>query len=225
MRLPRFPHRTTGLALASLSILAAIAPGCGEKDEGPALAVETLKIPGDPEINRSIQEGLSEIINQADARYEPLKYEYDEGLLKIADQAEAHLSGKAEGPVPRFMPRLEEAEEQDHFRETIRRWEAQNGKPFRPAIDPLIAEVAGRKPGEAFHPEFHKRFGVVFDSFIPIEVEDAHRRRNRAIWEKADELLAQYRESQPESVRYFEEELSGQYPREAPGADPASKAP
>ena len=218
-------YRASGRGLVFLSILAAIAPGCGEKDEGPSLPDETVMIPGDPETNRAIQEGLNEIINQADSRYEPLKYEYDEGLLTIADQVESHLSGKAEGPAPRFMPALDEAEENDHFRETIRRWEARNGQSFRDAIDPLIAEVAARKPGEAFHPDFHKRFSVVFDSFIPIEVKDAHDRRNRAIRARADELLARYREAQPESVKYFEEELSRQYPLEQSEPDPEKKAP
>ncbi len=198
-----------------LPILAAIGPSCTPKDTGTDLPSETATRRGDPETNRAIQEGLNEIVNEAEIRYKPLKYEYDEGLLKIADQAEARRSAKLKGDPPRFMPKLDEAEELDHFRETIQRWEERNSRPFRAAIDPLIAEVAARKPGEAFHPDFHKRFGLVFDSFIPIEVKEARERQNRTIRTKAETLLARFRATQPEVVKDFEATLSQQYPQTA----------
>ena len=198
-----------GLALAALS---ALPPACRPENPGTDLAVE-VPPPGDSETTRAIRNGLNTIVNEAGERYRPLIYEYDEGLLAIADRAESHLSGKSPGPAPRFMPSLDEAEELDHFRITIRRWEAQEGgRSFRAAIDPLIAEVAARKPGEPFHPDFHKRFGVVFDSFIPIEVQDARERKNRAIHAKAKDLFAPHRAEHPAEVKPFEAMIDQQYP-------------
>jgi hypothetical protein len=207
----------------TFAILAAIGPGCGPKDAGPDLPTQTSTSRGDPETDRAIKEGLNQIVNEAEARYKPLYYEYNEGLLQIADQAESILSGKAKPEVAslRFMPKLDEAEEREHFRESIRRWEEKNGQTFRAAIDPLIAEVAARKPGEAFHPDFQKRFGVVFDSFIPIEVQEARERRNRAIRAKAEGLLAQYRAAQPVVVKDYERMLGQQYPQTSPAPAPA----
>jgi len=196
-----------------LSILVAIGQGCGSKDSGRRPLSQASTQRKDPETHLEIEKGLNEIVNQAESRYKPVKYDYDEGLLKIADQAESFRSGKAAGVPPRFMPKLDEVEELDHFRETIRRWEEQNGHSFRASIDPLIVEVAERKPGEAFHPEFHKRFSVVFDSFIPIEVAEARQRRNRAIRTEAKALLGRYRASQPEVVKDFEVMLDQQYPQ------------
>jgi hypothetical protein len=199
-----------------LSSLAAIGLGCGPRDTGSGLSSENSTRRENPEANRVIQEGLNEIVNGAEIRYKPLEYEYDEGLLRIADQAESSLAGQATGVLPRFMPRLDEVEERDHIRATIHSWEVLNGRPFRAAIDPLIAEVTDRKPGEGFHPDFHKRFGLVFDSFISIEVKDARERRNRAIRTKADELLAQYRLAEPRVVKDFEAMLTQQYPLASP---------
>jgi hypothetical protein len=198
------------------SILAVIVSACGPGDAGPALPTAPPKPRGDAKTNLAIQERLNAIVNDAEIRYKPLKYEYEEGLLKIVDQVEASLSGKPGAAPPRFMPQLDEAEERDHFRETIRRWEEQGGRSFRAAIDPLIAEVAGRKPGEAIDLDFHKRFGAVFDSFVPIEVKEARERQNRAIHASAESLLAPYRAAQPESVKDFEEMLKQQYPLVTP---------
>jgi hypothetical protein len=206
-----------------LSALTAAVPGCGSGDPGSDLRAEAPPIPGDPETNRAIQAGLDKVINEAVARYKPLKYEYDEGLLTIADQVESHLSGRAADALPRFMPGLDEAEERDHFRETIRRWEARSGQSLRAAIDPLIAEVAARKPGEAFHPDFHKRFGVVFDSFIPIEVMEARERQNRAIHAGAEALLADHRDARPEAVEQFRTILDRQYPLVPPAPEKSTR--
>ena len=204
----------------ALAVLIAIGPGCGPKEDGPDLVTSATTPPGDPEAIRAIQDGLTTIVNQAEERFRPLNYEYDEGLLEIADRAESGLSNAGEKSPVRFMPKLDEAEEKDHFRVTIRRWEAaRGGESFRAAIDPLIAEVAARKPGTSFHPDFHKRFGFVFDSFIPIEVRDALERRNRVIRDEAEALLAPYRDKHPALVEHFERKLDRQFPRPptAPG--------
>jgi hypothetical protein len=215
------PDRRNFLGLV-VSLLAATGSGCGPKGTGTDLPAET-SLQGDPETNLAIQEGLNTIINEAVSRYKPLKYEYDEGLLTILDQVESHLSGKATGAPPRFMPKLDEAEEQDHFRETIRRWESRSGQSLRAAMDPLIAEVAARKPGAAFHPDFHKRFGAVFDSFIPIEVGEAHERQNRVIHAKAEGLMAGYQGTRPEEVKRFRAMLDRQYPATPPAPEKPAK--
>jgi len=168
---------------------------------------------------------LSTIITEAGSRYASLEHEYDEHLLALVDKAEAHLSGKQKGPAPRAMPKLSEQEEYDHLRETIRRWEAKTGKKLRAEIDPLIAEVAARKPGgPPYHPDFHKKFAAVFDSFIPIEVEEIRERRNRSIHEKARPLLEKYRATAPDQVKQFEATLNAP-PYSLPASSPESKAP
>jgi len=150
-------------------------------------------------------------VNDAGVRYLPLQYKFNENLLSILDQVEAHLSGKAAGPAPRFLagegkrPGLDEQEEADHFRETIRRWEAQTGKKLRDAIAPLKAEVAARKPDTPpTHPDFQKRFSAAFDDFIKIEVEEMRERRNRAVHAQVKPLLEKYRPTHPDLVRHFQ---------------------
>ena len=109
----------------------------------------------------------------------------------------------------RALPKLDEQEEVEHFRETFRRWKAKTGKDLRAEIDPLKAEVAARKPGgPAFHPDFHKRFSAVFDDLIPIEVAEIRERRNRYIHERAKPLLDSYREKDADAVRRYEQFLS-----------------
>lgn len=197
-----------------LATLIAIGPGCGPNGDSPDLATSPAPPPGDPEAARAIQDGLTILVNRAEERFHPLIYDYDEGLLEIADREEAGLSDAGAKSPARFMPKLDEAEEKDHFRETIRRWEAERGGPsFRAAIVPLIAEVAARKPGASTYPDFHKRFSLVFDSFIAIEVLEAHERRNRAIREEGEALLAPYREKEPRLVVHFEKMLDRQFPR------------
>jgi hypothetical protein len=152
---------------------------------------------------------LSEMLNEKSIRYGSLEYEYDENLLTTIDKAEAYLSGRLKGPAPRAMPKLSELEEYDHFRETIRRWRARTGKDLRAEIDRLKADVAARQPGgPAFHPDFHKKFAAVFDSFIPIEVQEIRERRNRAIHEAAKALFDEYRADAPDLVKEYEETLN-----------------
>lgn len=152
---------------------------------------------------------LNKVLNDASIRYASLEYEYDENLLTIIDKAEAYLSGKPKGSAPRAMPKLSELEEYEHIRETIRRWRAATGKDLRAEIDQLKAEVAARKPGgPAYHPDFHKKFAAIFDSFIAIEVREIRERRNRAIHEAAKPLFEEYRATAPDLVKKYEETLN-----------------
>src|SRR5262249_41642481 len=149
------------------------------------------------------------LLNEEGIRYASMEHDYDEDLLKTIDQAEAYLSGRLKGPTPRAMPKLTEQEEYDHLRETIRRWQAETGKDLRAEIDRLKAEVAARKPGgPAYHPDFHKRFAAVFDSFIPIEVAEIRERRNRVIHQSAKPLLDKYRDTAPDLVKQYEATLN-----------------
>jgi len=169
---------------------------------------------------------LSAILNKEGIRYASLQYEYDEGLLATIDKAEAYLSGRLKEPAPRAMPKLTEQEEYDHLRETIRRWHAQTGKDLRMEIDRLQAEVAARKPGgPQYYPDFHKRFGAVFDSFIPIEVAEMREQRNRAIHQAAKPILDKYRATAPDLVKQYEATLNAppyNLPPENP-PEPATK--
>jgi hypothetical protein len=177
-------------------------------------------------VEQALRADLSRVINDATKLYKPLRYRYDEDLLTAIDQIEAHLSDGATGPAPRFLPDLTEQEESDHFRETIRRWEAQTGRSLRGAIDPLKAEVADRDPGGArFHPDFHKRCRAVFDDLIKIEVLEMRERRNRAIHQQAASLLDRYRATNPEEVRPYQESLDhGEYRVPDPAATPQPQA-
>jgi hypothetical protein len=164
---------------------------------------------------------MSKILNEAAIRYGSIAYEYDENLLTTLDKAEAYLAGRLKGPAPRAMPKLSEQEEYDHIRETIRRWQAQSGKDLRAEIDRLQAEVAARKPGgAAYHPDFHKRFAAVFDSFIPIEVKEIRERRNRAIHQEAKPLFEKYRATAPDMVKQYEATLNAA-PYNLPPESPA----
>jgi hypothetical protein len=152
---------------------------------------------------------LNQFINDATIRFRPLDYEYDEDLLQTLDRVEAYLSGKAPGPPPRAMPKLDEQEEMEHFRETFRRWKAKTGKDLRSEIDKLKSEVAARKPdGPRFYPGFHKRFSAVFDDLIPIEVAEIRERRNRQLHEQAKPLFDTHRAKDPDAVREYEDVLN-----------------
>src|SRR5262249_24247214 len=136
--------------------------------------------------------------------YSELRYEYNEGLLKILDQIEFTLSGKLEGDPPRFLSKLDAQEEREHFRETIRRWEAKTGKNLRTGVHAPTADVAARPAGESVHPAFQRKFSQTFDEFIPIEVAELRERRNRAIHAAAEAFLAPHRVKHPEPVRRIE---------------------
>src|SRR5262249_15324801 len=159
-------------------LLLATFSGCREGSPTPTSVAANP--PLDPEASRASQKlvgELSGLINESNARFRALSYEYDEDLLTILDRADEHLSVKASGPLPRAMPKLDEQEEMEHFRETIRRWKAKTGKDFRTEIDKLKVEVAARKPGDLpFHPAFHKHFSAAFDDFIPLEVAEIRER-------------------------------------------------
>ncbi len=191
--------------------------GCGDGPSRPGADAPSAS-PADSETSAALSSGLTEVINAAEARYRPVQYNYDEDLLAKIDQVESHLAGRSKGPPPRVLPSLDKpAEEQAHFRETIKRWEAKAGRSLRESIDPLISEVAARSPGgPAFHPDFHKKFGLVFDTFIPIEIAEIHERRNRAVREGADLLFTRYRDKHLEAVKPFQATLDRQYPAAPP---------
>jgi hypothetical protein len=216
-------HTWSRLSTA-LVLVPSLLTGCGggsSPDPG-ATAGQSPTAPTDPADPAAGELGgrLSNVINQATTRYRPLDYEYDEDLLKILDQVEARLSGKLDKFDKLPMPRLDEAEQLDHFRETVRRWSAKTDKNLRAEIDPLKAEVAARKPGgPPFHPEFHKKFSAAFDEFIPIEVAEIRERRNRYIHEKARPILDEYRAKSADAVK-AQEDLLNQPPYNLP-AEPA----
>ena len=166
-------------------------------------ASEALK--EDPQTTQAIENELTTIINEATIRYIPLKYNYDEDLLATLDVIESRLSHKDKATATRLLPKLDEQEELEHFRETVRRWEAETGKKLRASIDPLKAEVASRKPNVPYHPEFHKKFAAEFDAFIKHEVNEARERRNRQIHEKAGAIFEKYRTAHPAVVAHFQQ--------------------
>jgi hypothetical protein len=151
---------------------------------------------------------VSALINDESMRYAPLQYQYSEGLLEILDQVERDRSGEDRGDTPRFLPKLDAGDERDHFRETVRRWEAKTGKNLRTEVDALKADVAARKPGERFHPEFQRKFSRVFDDLVALEVTELRERRNRAIHSAAEKILAPYRAEHPEPVRRLQAVLN-----------------
>jgi hypothetical protein len=169
---------------------------------------------------------LTEVLNRLGIRYASMEHDYDEDLLATMDKAEAFLSGRLKGPAPRAIPKLSEEEEYAHLREVIRRWHVQTGKDFRAEIDRLKAEVAARKPdGPRYYPDFHKRFGAVFDSFIPIEVAEMRERRNREIHRAAKPILDAYRATAPDLVKQYEATLSAPpYNLPAVSDEPAAKS-
>jgi hypothetical protein len=194
-------HRLSAVTTLALALFS----GCGgraridsESDAagGPALDAEAAQA------SRDMGTALSKLINDASDRYRPLNYDYDEDLLIKLDQIDLYLSGKTTDPPPRFLPKLDEQDEVDHFRETIRRWQARTAKNTRSEVDTLKAEVAARKPGDGpFHPEFHKHFSSAFDELIAIEVAEIRERRNKYLHEKARSVFDQYRAKYPAIVR------------------------
>jgi hypothetical protein len=187
----------------------ALAGGCGKPAAPPSPKTDPAlaAVEADPETTKAIQDALTQVINEATIRYIPLEYNYDEGLLEKLDLIESRLSHKEKAPTTRLLPKLDEGEELDHFRETTRRWEASTGKKLRASIDPLKADVAARKPGIPYHPEFHKKFAAEFDDFIKIEVNEARERRNRQVHREAKPIFDKYRPTHPEIVSHFEQSI------------------
>lgn len=219
--MPRAP-----LAPAALLAALLLAPGCGGTEAPPQAGPPDPALSADPAAAQALQEAMSRAINEATIRYKPLSYRYDEDLLEKLDQIEAHLARDDAVPAPRFLagddksPGLDEAEERDHFRETIRLWRAASGKDLRAEIDRLKADVAARKPGgPTYHPDFHRRFAAAFDDLMKIEVEEMRQRRNRALHEAAKVEFDKYRPTHPDLVRHFEALLDDpQYRASAPAA-------
>jgi hypothetical protein len=162
-----------------------------------------LALQADPDTAGALQSEVSRIINEATIHYLPLKYNYNEDLLDKLDQIELRLNKKQNAPTARLLPKLDESEELDHFRECVHRWESSTGKRLRAAIDPLKAEVAARTPGVPYHPEFQKKFSAEFDDFIKIEVAEARERRNREIHQKTEAIFDKYRQEHPDVVAHF----------------------
>lgn len=167
---------------------------------------------------------FAEIIESASARFHPLVYKFDEDLLTKMDQAEARLSSgvsssSKEPTAPRLIPELDPDEEDDHLRQSIKRWSEKTGKDFRAEIDRLKTDLAGVDQTKAFHPEFHKKFSAVFDVFVPIEVLEMRERRNRSIHQKVRELLEPVRTTHPRMVKFFEKQIA-----DPPYNDPDAKS-
>jgi hypothetical protein len=91
------------LAIAASACRNQAPPAVGAADR----AGKSTQDPAASEESIALREGLSTIINEETARFRPLDYEYDEDLLKTLDQFEQYLSGKAPGPPPRPMPKLD----------------------------------------------------------------------------------------------------------------------
>jgi hypothetical protein len=214
-------------ALVGLGFLAALPLVWSCSDTVPQADPDALSS-ADPAVAQEVQQALTQAINDASYRYSALEYDYNEDLLAMLDQMEARLADPSSTPTRRFIvpregkpPKLDETEELEHFRETIRRWEAKTGRKLREAIDPLKAEVAARKPGEPVPPEFHQRFSAAFDDLIQLEVLEMRERRNRAIAEVSAPLFSKYREQAPGMVDHFERMLKAQgfaEPEPAPGS-------
>jgi hypothetical protein len=216
--------RTLRLLTAVAFVTLALLSGCGPRSPHDAPSGGVGDPAQSPEAAQASQEmgaKLSTLINDASDRYRPLDYQYDEDLLTQLDRIDAYLSGKTTGSPPRFLPKLDEPEEVDHFRETIRRWQSATGKNLRAEVDKLKAEVDARKPGDKpFHPEFHKQFSAAFDNLIPIEVAEMRERRNKYIHANADAVFDPYRQKHPAAVRELEGSLN-KPPYELPPPPPA----
>jgi hypothetical protein len=188
-----------------LGIALLLACGCGHPAAPPRrVDPGAAALEADPATTQAIRSDLSQIINEATIHFIPLQYDYDEDLLEKLDLLENRITGKDTASTTRLLPKLDEAEERDHLFETVRRWEAATGKKLRASIDPLKADVAARKPGIPYHPEFHKKFAAEFDDLIKIEVLEARERRNREIHEKAKPILEKFVTTHPEIVSYFQ---------------------
>ena len=163
------PCRVVGWVCLSWLVLAS---GCGGRStDGQGVSKQALPplSAGDQALYRELETKVNDVINDNLSKYSELRYDFAEGLLKILDQVELTLSGKAEGDPPRFLSKLEPQEERDHFQETVRRWQKKTGKDLRAEVDTLKSDVASRTAGKAFHPEFQRKFSQTFDDFIAID--------------------------------------------------------
>src|SRR5262249_54273395 len=123
---------------AVLIVTLACVAGCNQKsDEGPDGGPVGKSAPGEtsePEAGERTGK-LSKLRDHLGPRARALDYEYDEELLEVLDGVEGRLAGKSEALDPLPMPKLDEAEQLDHFRETIKRWSAKTDKNLRAEID------------------------------------------------------------------------------------------
>ncbi len=160
-----------------------------------------------PEVFQKIKGEFDRIVEESSNRYHPLVYHFDEDLLSKMNDEEKWLrdGAKPAGSEPqRWIPEIDKKEEDDHFRETIRRWSEKTGRNFREALDELTRARAQVDPKEPFHPAFHKQFGSVFDDFIAIEVAEMRERRNRAIHKRLRGALDPHRTELPLIAAHFE---------------------
>jgi hypothetical protein len=208
--------------------LVGLAAGCVDRatdggsrpDPGtPGPAVASRPDPGDSPPAQELESKLSDIINEQTRRHAPLQYKYTENLLEILDRIDRSLAGQDGGEPTRFLPALGADEERDHFRETVRRWQAKTGKTLRVEVDALKADVAARRPGKQYHPEFQRKFSGAFDDFIAMEVAELRERRNRAIHAAADALMAPYVDKDPAAIRRLRATLDAP-PYDVPRAEP-----
>ncbi|WP_422924398.1 hypothetical protein [Singulisphaera sp. PoT] len=186
-------------------VSALVLPACQDSapQQEPPRKVDTAAVDSNPDLFLKIKGDFDRIIAEASEHYHPLVYHFDEDLLNKMDREEKKLQG---GTVEaaRLIPEIEAKEEDDHFRETIRRWAEKSGKDFRASLDGLAKARAQVDPKKPFHPEFHKEFAEVFDDFIAIEVAEMRERRNRVIHDRLRETLDPHRARYPKIAEHFE---------------------
>ena len=160
----------------------------------------------DPELVNKLAQTFSDIIEEVSAKYHPIVYHYDEDLLSKISAAHAFLSGAKPEPRPaRLIAEIDENEEDEHLRETIKRWSSKTGRDFGKAIAELESALASVDRSKPVHPEFHRAFSKVFDDFIAIEVPEMRERRNRVIHRRVREMLAPHVGTKPKVVRHFQQ--------------------
>ncbi len=175
--------------------------GCG-RPEAPG--TDEAKVTAEPRsaVASKADEDLSRIINEATIRFTSLDYGFNEDLLRIVDETEAYLAAQPDArkamTVPRHLPKLDEQEELEHFRQTFSKWEAKTGKKLRAEIDRTKAAVAKRAANDKEASiAFNKDFSTTFDALIKEEVDDLRERRNRWIHERAAPLIEEIKSKTP----------------------------
>lgn len=171
--------------------------------------------PFDPAAFQSIEDEINRIALAERSRHHPLYFQKHQEFLAKFDQVVSHLSGRGEGKPPRLLPKLDAEDESAHFRETIRRWKARDGKDLRAELDAV-------KDKPMSGAEFHRRF----DGFIAIQEEELSERRRRALHRETKAVLDTYRDKHPDLVRHFEGILNKPphaLPKEGSGPDQSDR--
>lgn len=193
-RLHRYAIAAAFCALMTLA-------GCGQ-GESPVDSPANNNGAAKPksEVVTKAEADVSKIINDATNRFASLDYAFNEDLLEILDGMEKYFSADSEKrkslKVTRHLPQLEEAEELDHFRETISRWESKTGKKLRTVIDQLKTALGNRDvQSKESKTEFNKKFSEAFDDIVKIEIEELRERRNRWIHDRTRLVIEELQKS------------------------------